>query len=249
MDDNPTWLLDGQKMFTTLAHESRCVFLLARTNTEVPKHKGLTVFLVPLDSPGVEIQPVHTLGGERTNITFYSGVHVDDRYRVGEVDGGWGVLMHLLGLERGGQFGAMSIFTGALKRLLLDATEWAAVPDGAGRVPADDPRTEPRLGRVVAETRMASMLSLASASASASGRPAIVEASMAKLYTSEALQRAAASLLDLLGPAGILPAGAPGAPAGGWIEHAYRHAAVTTIYGGTSEVMRNVVAGQGLRLP
>ncbi len=243
------WRIDGQKMFTTLAHESRWVFLLTRTNTEVPKHKGLTVFLVPLETPGVEIQPVQTLGGERTNITFYTGVRVADRYRVGEVDGGWGVLMHLLGLERGGQFGAMSIFTGALKRLLLDATAWAVAPDATGRRPIDEPLTSARLGRVVAETRMASMLSLASASAGRSGRPSVVEASMAKLSTSEALQRAASGLLDLLGPAGVLPAGTTGAPAGGWIEHTYRHAAVTTIYGGTSEVMRSIIAGQGLGLP
>ena len=71
--DGDEWVIDGQKMFTTLAHEATYVFLLTRTNPDVPKHQGLTMFLVPLDSPGVEIHPVHTMGGERTNATFYTG--------------------------------------------------------------------------------------------------------------------------------------------------------------------------------
>ena len=90
--DGDEWVIDGQKMFTTLAHEATYVFLLTRTNPDVPKHQGLTMFLVPLDSPGVEIHPVHTMGGERTNATFYTGVRVPDSLRVGEVDGGWDVM-------------------------------------------------------------------------------------------------------------------------------------------------------------
>ena len=78
------------------------MFLLARTNPDVPKHKGLTMFLVPLDTPGVEIHPVHTMGGERTNATFYTDVRVPDAFRIGEVDGGWDVMTVALTFERGG---------------------------------------------------------------------------------------------------------------------------------------------------
>ena len=95
-------------MFTTLAHEAEYVFLLARTNLEVPKHKGLTIFIVPLDAPGIEIQPVHTLGGERTNITFYTDVRVQRltpgrrrRRRLGRDDRGSGLRAGRLGSERG----------------------------------------------------------------------------------------------------------------------------------------------------
>ena len=102
MRDGDEWVINGQKMFTTLAHESEYVFLLTRTNPDVPKHKGLTTFIVPLDAPGVEIQPVHTLGGERTNITFYTDVRVPDSLRVGDVDGGWEVMTVALTFERGG---------------------------------------------------------------------------------------------------------------------------------------------------
>ena len=80
------WVLDGQKMFTSGANLGDCVFLLARTNADVQKHKGLTLFLVPLDQPGVEVRPFETLSDEKTNATYYSGVHLPDRYRVGEVD-------------------------------------------------------------------------------------------------------------------------------------------------------------------
>ena len=102
MRDGDEWIIDGQKMFTTLAHEATYVFLLTRTNPDVPKHKGLTMFLVPLDAPGVEIHPVHTMGGERTNATFYTGVRVPDAFRVGEVDRGWDVMTVALTFERGG---------------------------------------------------------------------------------------------------------------------------------------------------
>ena len=102
MRDGDEWVIDGQKMFTTLAHEATYVFLLTRTNPDVPKHQGLTMFLVPLDAPGVEIHPVHTMGGERTNATFYTGVRVPDAFRVGEVDGGWDVMTVALTFERGG---------------------------------------------------------------------------------------------------------------------------------------------------
>ena len=99
--DGDEWVIDGQKMFTTLAHEANYVFLLARTNPDVAKHRGLTMFLVPLDSPGIEIHPVHTVGGERTNATFYNDVRVSDHFRIGEVDGGWGVMTIALTFERG----------------------------------------------------------------------------------------------------------------------------------------------------
>ena len=117
--DGDEWVINGQKMFTTLAHVANYVFLLARTNPDVPKHKGLTMFLVPLDSPGIEIHPVHTVGGERTNATFYTDVRISDHYRIGEVDGGWDVMTVALTFERGG-FGLSEA-----DRVWEQAVEWA----------------------------------------------------------------------------------------------------------------------------
>src|SRR5690606_11289616 len=98
--DGDEWVINGQKMFTTNAHVADYVFLLARTDPDLPKHKGLTTFLVPLDQPGVSIQPVMTMSGERTNITFYDGARVHGDLRIGEVNGGWDAMGVALTLER-----------------------------------------------------------------------------------------------------------------------------------------------------
>src|SRR5206468_12996145 len=99
--DGDGWRIDGQKIFTSLAEECEWVFLLTRTDPAVPKHQGLTFFLVPTAAPGFEVQPIRTLSGKRTNTTFYDGVYVDDEWRVGEVNGGLQALVAALPFERG----------------------------------------------------------------------------------------------------------------------------------------------------
>ena len=99
--DGDGWIINGSKMFTSNAHNAQYVFLVTNTDPDAPKHQSLTMFLVPLDMPGVEIQPIRTVDGDRTNITYYSDVRIDDRYRVGEVNGGWAVLRGALNAEHG----------------------------------------------------------------------------------------------------------------------------------------------------
>ncbi len=117
--DGDEWVINGQKMFTTNAQIGDYVFLLTRTNTEVAKHKGLTMFLVPLHQPGVEIQAVFTLSGERTNIVYYNDVRVADAWRIGDVDGGWHAMTVALTNEHAAGFAA------AIDRLLRAAETWA----------------------------------------------------------------------------------------------------------------------------
>ena len=95
------WIVNGSKMFTSNAQNAKYVFLLTNTDPQGPKHKNLTMFLVPLDSPGIEIQPIRTVDGDRTNIVYYSDVRVDDLYRIGEVNGGWTVMRFALDSEHG----------------------------------------------------------------------------------------------------------------------------------------------------
>ena len=127
--DGDEWVINGQKMFTTNAQEADYAFMLTRTNPDVPKHRGLTTFLVPLRQPGVEIQPVFTLSGERTNLTFYSDVRVDDGLRIGEVDGGWDVMTVGLTFERSGAQGGESIrLLGAMERWATTAVDDDGTP-------------------------------------------------------------------------------------------------------------------------
>ncbi|HET7718760.1 MAG TPA: acyl-CoA dehydrogenase family protein, partial [Acidimicrobiales bacterium] len=241
--DGDHWVIDGQKMFTTMAHEAHYVFLLARTNLDVPKHKGLTMFLIPMDAPGIEITPVHTMGGERTNITFYTDVRVPDSCRVGDVDAGWSVMHAALVYERN------SANWGEPDRLVEAVAAWAKEPgpDGAARL--DDATLRAALARWSTELEVGRLLLFRSAWLSARGEMPQVEGSMAKLHITEAFVRASSELIDLLGSAGLVSAHEPGAALQGMVEHAFRHAVVTTIYGGSSEVQREIIAGRGLGLP
>lgn len=238
--DGEEWVVNGSKMFTTLAHEAAYVFLLARTRNDGPKHKGLTMFLVPLDTPGIGTEPVHTLGGERTNVTYYSDVRIPDSCRVGEVNEGWRVMTVALTYERSG--GGMGEQLGALHR---NVVAWAVAHPEV----REDPGVHERLGRIAMEAQVSRLLGYRSVWLDAAGILPGVEGSMTKLFSSEAFVRASGDALAMVGPVGVLGHGEPGAPGGGVLEHTYRHATVTTIYGGTSEIQRGIIAERGLGLP
>ena len=241
--DGGEWVIDGQKMFTTMAQAAHYVFLLTRTNLDAPKHKGLTMFLVPMDTPGIDVTPVATMGGERTNITFYTGVRVPDSCRVGEVDEGWSVMHAALVYERS------SANWGEPNHLVESVAAWARRPTADGARPFDDAVLRAALARWSTELEVGRLLLFQAAWLSSRGEMPQVEGSMAKLHITEAFVRASSELLDLLGPAGLVPFGQPGAVLDGLVEHAFRHSVVTTIYGGSSEVQREIIAGRGLGLP
>ncbi len=244
-DGSGDWVIDGQKMFTTLAHESSFAILLTRTNPDVPKHRGLTMFILPLDAPGVEIQPVFTMGGDRTNITFISEVRLSDDWRLGEVDGGWDVMKVALAYERG-----VLGNTNQAVSLLRSTVAWAAQArrDDGSRV-IDDPTVRVRLARIAVENEVGELLALRAAMIASSGALPSLEGAVTKLFASEAYTRAAEACQSIAGAAGLLGHGVPDAAGHGWIDHGARDAPVTTIYGGTSEIQRNLVAERHLGLP
>ncbi len=144
--DGDDWIINGSKMFTTNARVTDYVYVLTRSNTEVAKHKGLTMFLVPTSLPGFEAQAVWTVSGERTNITYYSDMRIADKYRIGEVDGGWRVLLHTLQEEHTVGFGPH------LQKLLEAAETWAHETVGPeGRPRTDELDVQARLGRAYAD--------------------------------------------------------------------------------------------------
>ena len=243
--DGDEWVITGQKMWTTMAHVSDWVILLTRTNPDVPRHKGLTMFLVPMDTPGIEVQPVPTMATERTNATFYDGVRVGDEWRLGEVDGGWAVMGVALAFERGVMGG-----TNPAVPLLRHVRDWAggaASPDGGTML--QDPLLRERLARTAIANQVSQLLTLRAAWIAATGGLPGLEGSMAKLYATERYQQAVGWFQEMAGAEGLLGFDADGAAADGWIDYDARHAPVTTIYGGTTEINRNNVAERHLGLP
>ena len=243
--DGDEWVITGQKMWTTMAHVSDWVILLTRTNPDVPRHKGLTMFLVPMDTPGIEVQPVPTMATERTNATFYDGVRVGDEWRLGEVDGGWAVMGVALAFERGVMGG-----TNPAVPLLRHVRDWAggaASPDGGTML--QDPLLRERLARTAIANQVSQLLTLRAAWIAATGGLPGLEGSMAKLYATGRYQQAVGWFQEMAGAEGLLGFDADGAAADGWIDYDARHAPVTTIYGGTTEINRNNVAERHLDLP
>ncbi len=238
------WVIDGQKMFTTNAQLGDYVFLLARTNPDVPKHKGLTMFLVPMDQTGVEVQAVYTLSGERTNITFYNDVRVSDRWRIGEVDEGWTTLTVALAAEHGAGFGS------GIERLLTAFERWAVgALDDDGRARSDDSEVHVALGRAAADLEVSRLLQRRVAWLSVEGVEVHAAGPMSKLFSSEALEARAQEIVEVMGPDALRSYFEPTAPEHGVIEHMLRFSLGTTIYGGTSEIHRNMIAQRGLGLP
>ena len=243
--DGDEWVITGQKMWTTMAHVSDWVILLTRTNPDVPRHKGLTMFLVPMDAPGIEVQPVPTMATERTNATFYDDVRVGDEWRLGEVDGGWAVMGVALAFERGVMGG-----TNPAVPLLRHVRDWATgatSPDGGTML--NDPLLRERLARTAIANQVSQLLTLRAAWIAATGGLPGLEGSMAKLYATGRYQQAVAWFQEMAGAEGLLAFGVEDAAAGGWIDYDARHAPVTTIYGGTTEINRNNVAERHLGLP
>ena len=187
---------------------------------------------------------MHTLSGERTNLTFYADVRVDDSMRIGEVDGGWDVMTVGLTFERSGAQGGESIRLlashGALGRHL--ARRYGRRRRGGSRVRA-------RLGRATAENEVSTLLAPAQR---LDPRPRAlpgVEGSMGKLFASEAITRQGADFVDMLGPDGLRSTGDPPPSRTGRPKYAYRFALGATTYGGTSEIQRNIIAQRGLGPP
>ncbi|HXK22915.1 MAG TPA: acyl-CoA dehydrogenase [Myxococcota bacterium] len=246
--DGDHWVIDGQKMFTSGADRAQYVFLLTRTDPSSAKHKGLTMFLVPLDAPGITVHPVLTLSDERTNVTYYSGARIPDRYRVGEVGGGWNVVGYALEIEHGAAGGSAGHGT-HLRELAERASRWARTAVRNGRPVLADARACERLARVQMHADMSLVLDRRVLWLGVVGRPDRGEGPMSKLFPTDTCQIDAADLLDLWAPESLLKKDADGAIAEGDPEFAYRVAAATRIYAGTSEIMRSIIAQLALGLP
>ncbi|MCJ8159686.1 acyl-CoA dehydrogenase [Sphingomonas sp. LaA6.9] len=237
--DGNGWRIDGTKMFTSGANLSDYVLMLTRTNPDVAKHKGLTMFIVPLKADGVTVQPVYTFQDERTNITFYDGVHIPDSWRLGDVDGGVRTMSASLELEHGGGFGKY-------QRAMLQAAE-ALCRDirYQGRPLIEDASAQVRLARTTANAWVSDLITFRAQWVIAEKKPNHAYGPMAKMFSSEKFLSDSRDLIDLTAPVSLSKRKGPAAE----INMYYRHAQGSTIYGGTSEVHRSMIAERGLGLP
>ena len=238
--DGDDWVIDGQKMFTSGAEHASYVFLITRTDPDAPKHRGVTMFLVPLDAPGVEIHPVYTFMDERTNATFYSEVRIPDYYRIGEVNGGVKVMSLALSQEQSG-----GGYHRNLREMAAAVVDWARSTEREGRPVIEDPQILSRLARIYTLANVSEGLEARVQATRLAGDPDIAYGPAAKVFCTEAFITGSADLIDLAAPQSLLR----GSDGLGVVEMGYRHSTATSIYGGTSEVLRSMVAERRLGLP
>ncbi len=236
------WVLNGHKIWTTSAHFADWYWVGARTSEH--KHKGITLFMIPMNHEGFEIHPTYTIGDERTNEVFFDNVFVPDTHVVGEVGRGWTYICEALDLER---FAMLPV--GPVEMKLKGLIEYVREATLDGEPLVKDPVVRQTIARLRADLEVARKLQRKVISEALKDRVPTVEAAMYKMWQSQLGQRIANAALDLMGPDGQLKSGQEEAPVGGRYERSYRYTVVDTIGGGTSEVQKNIIAGRGLGLP
>ncbi len=243
--DGDGWRLNGQKTWTTSAHFAEWYWVGARTDPDAPKHRGITLFLVPLDQPGITINGIWTMGDERTNDVFFDDVWVSDDYVVGEVNRGFQYISEALDLER------FTMFTFSPIEQRMDLLrEYVATETRDGERLADDPLVRHEIARLATECEVARVLGLRFvAKSTKGGPPPTTEASEYKLFATELSKRLANASMDIGGPGTQLRVHTEDAPMEGRAESTYRYTVIDTIGGGASEIQKNIIARRKLGLP
>jgi alkylation response protein AidB-like acyl-CoA dehydrogenase len=243
--DGDGWRLNGQKIFTTSAHFADWYWIGARTDPDAPKHKGITLFLLRMDDPGLTVHPMPTIGDELTNQVFFDDVYVGNDYVVGELNKGFQYISEALDLERFTMF----TFSPIEKRVEL-LCEYVASEERDGKPLRDDPVVRQKIAQLVTQTEVARMLGLRFVTESLKGGAApTCEASEYKLYATELSRRIADVSMDIAGPGSQLRVHTEDAPMNGRAESTYRYTVIDTIGGGASEIQKNIIARRKLGLP
>jgi alkylation response protein AidB-like acyl-CoA dehydrogenase len=253
--DGDEWLVNGQKVWTTLAHLARWGMLLARTNADVPKHTGLTYFVVDMHAPGVDVRPlVQITGDTEFNEVFFNDVRIPDSMRMGREGDGWRVAITTLMNERISLSGAGSVGGDAVGGTAIDRLIQRHQPVVA-------PLFRQRLAQAYIEGRLIKLTNQRAASKRKTGAEAGPEGSVTKLFQAEYNQRVQKLAIDMEGAAGVAWQGAGLGPSGGfgWMARETDHTSVVaagflraqanTIEGGTSDIMRNILGERVLGLP
>ena len=246
VDEENFFIINGQKTFNTECHYSEYHWLAARTDfsQDIPKHKGISLFIVDMDSPGITVRPLMTMSGERTNEVYYDDVRVPRERMIGEKNKGFYYMMEALGSERNQVF-----IPGRLIPVLNELIQYAKETDYNGRPLSEDPVIRDKLAQAAIELEVAGVLADHSRWLESNELPMTYEPEITKVFTSELEQRLVDIGLQLLGPYCPLTENSKWVPLRGRISWYYLHSFMTTIGAGTSEVGRNVIAQRGLGLP
>ena len=241
--DGDSYVINGQKMWTSLIQYADYVWLACRTDPEALRHKGLSMIIVPTDAAGFSWTPVRTLAGVTTSATYYSDVRVPAGNLVGEENKGWPLITNQLNHERVALTSAAPMLSA-----LADVTDWAkATKLTDGRRVIDQEWVQISLARVHAKAEFLKLVNWRIASTDGSPGPAV--ASVTKVYGTEFTIEACRLLLEVLGPNAEVRTGSPGAVLAGRIERMQRSALILTFGGGTNEVQRDIIGATALGLP
>jgi hypothetical protein len=244
--DGDEYVINGQKIFTSLATDADYVWLAVRTNTEVKKHKGISIIIVPCDTPGFKVEPIKNMGDFNTNITFYEDVRVPAANLVGEENGGWGLITNQLNHER-----VTLCASGIVDRQLEDVIQWSKTTKLAdGRRVIDQEWVQLNLARVHARVeflRLANWKVAWNATRGAQLNPA--DASTIKVFGTEFYLEAFRLLFEVIGQQGYLLQDTPDSVLKSRLERYYRSLLILTFGGGVNEVQRDLIAVFGLGMP
>ncbi len=238
------WLVNGQKIWISLADHADYLWLACRTNPDEPRHKGLSILMLPMDSPGVSTTPIQNLGDSNIHAVYLENVRVPLDNLVGPENKGWRLITSQLNHER-----VALMMVGPLDRLLGETRAWAAeTPSGDGVV-LDQPWVQQQLAWVDTQLEVLRLLNWRQAWNLGRGEIKPQEASALKVFGSEFYVEGHRRLLEVLGAGGVLQRGSPGALLHGDLERHYRATLVLTFGGGTNEVQRDIISQVGLGLP
>lgn len=245
--DGDEWVINGQKMWTSLAHFCDYVWLACRTDPDAAKpHKGISMFMVPTSDPGWSCSPVVTLGGVRTNATFYDNIRVPADAMVGELNGGWKLITSQLNRER------LSLVNfGPTAEMFNNVVRWAQQMEmPAGGKLIDEPWVQINLAKVRAGVEALKLVCYKQAWAMSEGKLEMADASAAKVYGSEFFIEVYRLLGEIIGQASLINRKTEGANAmASRIERLYRTASIITFGGGTNEIQRDIISAAGLWMP
>ncbi len=242
--DGDDLILNGQKMWNTGAHTATHEWMAVRTDPQAKKHRGISIVIVPMDAPGISVQPIYVWPGLRTNAVFFDNVRIPKKNLIGEPGMGFYYAAMALNFER------ISLGSpGMVLRFFRQLVELVKTQRRDGRPLAEDPTVRRKLARLAAEIEVGRMLAIQNAWAMDQGGVPIVDASMAKIFVSELTARFSDIGLEILGPAGQLGPDEDAAPLLGRLQWLYRLAPLLRFGGGTNEVQRIIIALQGLGFP